>query len=273
MKVGARLPAGRVRIRTGEGLARGLLAALCAIPGAPAGGSAFLPVQGDTNLTYMARSSGYWRGHRYPFHDGTLSSAGWGTYLTGGGISSNAQALTMAGLVRNTGAVANAGLMVTSSFGGSFPCLRFGQEFGGDSSFGVTHRSGNGSYLTVSNAGDNALKARFAVARIRADDRLDLWIDGAYIGSTTHSRGGFNTFYNAGVVLTAYYSLYASLSIGYAWDRFLSDAEVIALSEDPFRLIDTGEPQASLSLDGAILTNPQFARPIADLVNYGWIRS
>lgn len=250
------------------GLGVGLQAALYTPQAKSYGLSWPLPVVADTSVVYIKSGSLLWRGHRYAAAEGTLSSGGWATSLRSGGMGSNWNTLTLAALLHITTTASSAGVYVASVTGGSFAVPAFLQSGGaGSNEFRMNLRAGSGTYYDVL-TGDTTLKARFAVGRVRSDDKMDLWVDGAFVGQTTIARGGFNTAYAQANFLTAYYALYNKVAMAAVWNRWLSDSEVQALSRDPFALFANPDPLDGI--DAQIVGSYQYARPNADIVTTGW---
>jgi hypothetical protein len=226
------------------------------------------PVVGDTNLAQVQAGTLLWRGHRYSAPAGMSSSGGYATTLRSGGLGYNWNTLTLAALVHITTTGSTAGLYVASMTGGSYAAPAFLHDGGvGTNEFHLSIRQGDGQFKSVP-TGDTTLKARFAVARLRSDDRMELWVDGIYVGQTAIARNTYTTAYTQATYLTNAYATYSRCAVAYVWDRWISDSEVLALSRDPFMVF--ADPDPLTGIDAQIVGSYQYARPSSDLVTSGW---
>jgi hypothetical protein len=195
-----------------------------------------------------------------------LSSDGWGIRLNRT-LGVNSSFLSFAVLVYFP-SVPNGSISICQNLGGDFFAMGFHNRGGtATNEFNVSMRGASGTYFDVA-TGETALKPRFAVGRLRADDRLELWVDGVYVGYDAHTRGGYNTFYNAPTYVSAIATGNAQIAVGYAWDRWVSDSEIQALSRDPFLLFDAGD--SLIETSGGVQVSYQYARPSSDIVTTGW---
>lgn len=257
---GQAIPCGRFTL--------GLRACLYAHHGGVHGRGWPLPVVADTSLTSMGRETSYFAGRRYDTPAGTLAAGGYATYLSRGGMGNNWNTLTLAALIHITTTNTAAGVRVGLAVGGSFLVPGFAQNAGGGlNEFSAAFRGGNGTYYTVSTA-DSTLRPRFGVIRIRSDDRMELWVDGAYVGQTSISRGGFNTAYENVNMMSAYNQQYCKTGFAAVWDRWLTDEEVRTLSADPLAAMFHRDPLDGI--DAQIIGSYQYARPSADVTTNNW---
>jgi hypothetical protein len=156
---------------------------------------------------------------------------------------------------------------VTSAPGGGFHSLAINTAQGaGSNEFGASMRGGSGAYYSVASGDTTVEKVRFAVVRVRANGNLELWSDGILVGQTATSLNGFGLFYSGADWFSCYVQRDVRLFVGYAWNRWITDSEIAALTDNPFAAIYAGDP-----LDGmARGATSQFARPISDVSSTNW---